>query len=453
MGLPIPILGADPFMTAEFYVKLYFPLFSSNKFKQKLNKLSKIYSFLKNLGPGLLFASMAIGTSHLVLSTKAGAQYGWIMIVPILLANLLKYPFFEFGIRYTNVTKKSLIEGYQNLGKRYLWLYAFITLISTFTILAALYIVTAGLFANLFKISDIPVHIIALGLFALISAVLIIGRYRLLENSLKLVVSVLFISLLITTVLVFYEGQVSPVPDFTAPPIFNEVGVLFLIGLIGWMPTAVEASGWVSLWSMEKLKSMDRPPTTKQALQEFNLGYFLTTALAVFFMVIGWKTLYGTQTELSGNAVVFADQVVTLFTAHIGNWSYVLIAVAAFATMFSTCMTAHDAITRVSLDVLDKLFDTHRFGQNKKAFTLGVLIMAVINWVVITLFSANMGNLVALATFVSFVFAPILGWMNHKTIISKEVPYISQPGKTLQILSYLGIFFLSAFALYYCWIM
>ena len=58
-------------------------------------------ALIKALGPGLLFASMAIGTSHLVLSTKAGAQYGWIMIVPTLLANLLKYPFFEFGVRYT----------------------------------------------------------------------------------------------------------------------------------------------------------------------------------------------------------------------------------------------------------------------------------------------------------------------------------------------------------------
>ena len=68
-------------------------------------------ALLKALGPGLLFASMAIGTSHLVLSTKAGAQYGWVMVIPIILANLLKYPFFEFGIRYTTVTEKSLIES------------------------------------------------------------------------------------------------------------------------------------------------------------------------------------------------------------------------------------------------------------------------------------------------------------------------------------------------------
>ena len=58
------------------------------------------------LGPGILFASMSIGTSHLVLSTKAGAQYGWVMALPIILANFFKYPFFEFGVRYTLAKQK-----------------------------------------------------------------------------------------------------------------------------------------------------------------------------------------------------------------------------------------------------------------------------------------------------------------------------------------------------------
>ncbi|MBT8182935.1 MAG: divalent metal cation transporter, partial [Eudoraea sp.] len=161
--------------------------------------MSKFKTLLKNLGPGLLFASMAIGTSHLVLSTKAGAQYGWVMVIPIILANILKYPFFEFGIRYTNVTNKTLIEGYLNRGRGYLWLYAFITLVTTFTILAALYVVTAGLFINLFNVQNISVASVALGLFVFISTLLIIGRYRFLETSLKFVISILFVALLVTT--------------------------------------------------------------------------------------------------------------------------------------------------------------------------------------------------------------------------------------------------------------
>ncbi len=413
--------------------------------------MSKIKTLIKNLGPGLLFASMAIGTSHLVLSTKAGAQYGWLMVIPIVLANIFKYPFFEFGVRYTNITGKTLIEGYLNRGKGYLWFYAFITLITTFTILAALYTVTAGLFINLFSISNVSISGVALGLFIFISGLLIVGRYKFLEISLKFVVSILFVALVVTTALVVFNGNVAPVEGFTPTPIFNEVGILFLIGLMGWMPTTVEASSWVSLWSIEKWKTSGRKPSLKESLQEFNVGYFLTAILAIFFLVIGWMTLYGTNTELSGNAVTFADQVVQLFTTHIGPWAYIFIAVSAFATMFSTCMTAHDAVARVSLDIIDLLNPKTKLTGKKGYFALGVTILAFINFLVIAAFSANMGQLVALATFVSFVVAPIIGYMNLKNVMSYEIPGEFRPKKGLQWLTYLGILFLGFFSVYYFW--
>ncbi|MDX1769591.1 MAG: divalent metal cation transporter, partial [Arenibacter troitsensis] len=207
--------------------------------------MASIQKLIKNLGPGLLFASTAIGTSHLVLSTKAGAQYGWLMAIPILLANIFKYPFFEFGVRYTIITNKTLIEGYLNRGKAYLIFYAIITLFSTFTILAALYVVTSGLLINLFQLTNAPISVVAGGLFILICALLIVGRYKFLEISLKYVISILFLALLVTTILVIANGKVTEVENFKTPNIFNEVGILFLIGLMGWMPTAVEASSWI----------------------------------------------------------------------------------------------------------------------------------------------------------------------------------------------------------------
>jgi len=413
--------------------------------------VSKLKIILRNLGPGLLFASMAIGTSHLVLSTKAGAQYGWIMVIPIILANILKYPFFEFGVRYTSVTNKTLIEGYLHRGKGYLWFYAGITLLTTFTILAALYTVTAGLFINLFNITNTSISIVALGLFLIISIILIFGKYKFLEISLKFVVSILFIALLITTVLVLIQGPVTHVPNFKPTPIFNEFGILFLIGLMGWMPTAVEASSWISLWSIEKWKNQDKP-SLKESLQEFNIGYGITTILAVFFMIIGWFTLYGTNIQLSNNAVSFADQVVLLFTNHIGSWAYIFIAISAFATMFSTCLTAHDALTRVSLDIVSLLNPKTKIFSTKLAFGIGVMLLTIINFIVIAAFSANMGKLVALATFVSFIVAPIVGYMNLKNVTSSDLDRSFWPGKKLKILTYAGILFLSCFSLYYFYI-
>lgn len=414
--------------------------------------VASIQKLIKNLGPGLLFASTAIGTSHLVLSTKAGAQYGWIMIFPIILANILKYPFFEFGVRYTNITNKTLIEGYLNRGKAYLIFYAIITLFSTFTILAALYVVTSGLLINLFQLTNTSVSVVAGGLFILICLLLIIGRYKFLEISLKYVISILFLALLVTTILVIANGIVPVAENFETQVIFNEVGILFLIGLMGWMPTAVEASGWISLWSIEKFKNSKQKPTLKEALQEFKFGYFTTAILAIFFMIIGWFTLYGTNTELSNSAVVFADQLVQLFTVNIGSWAYILIAIAAFATMFSTCITAHDALSRVSVDILSLLFPKKQVIKNK-GFTIGVLLLAVINFMVISIFSANMGILVALATFVSFVMAPIIGYMNLKNVMSREIPVNDRPNRNLQLLTYLGIIFLALFSIYYCWML
>ncbi len=413
--------------------------------------MSKTITFLKNLGPGLLFASMAIGTSHLVLSTKAGAQYGWIMIIPIILANVFKYPFFEFGVRYTHATNTSLIEGYLNRGKGYLWFYALINLITTFTILAALYTVTAGLLINLFKLSGVSIAMTALGLFIFITLLLIIGRYKFLENSLKIMVTILFVALVITTMLVVFKGQVASVENFEPVALFNDVGILFVISLMGWMPTTVEASSWISLWSIEKWKAKAGKPTLRQSLQDFNIGYIMTALLALFFLTIGVMTLYGTNTVLSGNAVTFADQVVSLFTVHIGPWAYIFIAISAFATMFSTCMTAHDAVARVSLDILHLLFPKKIPDVKKVFYALTVIVLALINFVVITAFSANMGQLVALATFVSFVVAPIIGYMNLLNVTSEDVPKADHPKKWLQVLTYAGIVFLSLFSLLYFW--
>ena len=44
----------------------------------------------RSLGPGLVWAGTAVGVSHLVQSTRAGAGYGFSLLLIVLLANLLK---------------------------------------------------------------------------------------------------------------------------------------------------------------------------------------------------------------------------------------------------------------------------------------------------------------------------------------------------------------------------
>ena len=148
---------------------------------------------LSKLGPGLLFAGAAIGVSHLVQSTRAGAEYGWGLIWALLLINLFKYPFFQYGPRYAQVTGESLLDGYYKLGKGYLLAYFFVNLASMFRIQSAVTVVTAGLASKLFGISEnIVVWCLLITLFC--SVLLIIGRYKLLDKFIKIIMISLAIS-------------------------------------------------------------------------------------------------------------------------------------------------------------------------------------------------------------------------------------------------------------------
>ena len=117
--------------------------------------LNKYKSLFKTLGPGVLFASTAIGVSHLVQSTRAGAEYGFTLIIFILMANIFKYPFFEFGTRYAYATKESLIEGYSRIGKWVLISYLMITILSMFTVIAAGGFVCSGLISHITGYTDL----------------------------------------------------------------------------------------------------------------------------------------------------------------------------------------------------------------------------------------------------------------------------------------------------------
>ena len=162
----------------------------------------------RKLGPGLLFAGAAIGVSHLVQSTRAGADYGWGLLWALLLVNLFKYPFFQFGPRYALATGESLLDGYFKMGKIYLWLYFFLNMATMFTIQTAVTIVTAGLASNLFGLSTNMIYW-SIGVTAVCYSTLLIGRYQFLDKVIKAIILTLTISSILAVTIAFFKGNTS----------------------------------------------------------------------------------------------------------------------------------------------------------------------------------------------------------------------------------------------------
>ena len=393
----------------------------------------------KTLGPGILFASTAIGVSHLVQSTRAGANYGFGLLIFIIIANLFKYPFFEFASRYSNATETSIIQGYKLLGKWVLWSYLIITLISMFFITSAVGAVTAGFLQNLFQTTSMGLwnHF---GLFLICGTILTLGRYSSLDSLIKIIGLILLLSTLVAFFLVLIKGSYS---DNLFPEInYVKSDILFIIALMGWMPTAVDLSSWNSLWTLERIKQTNFKPTLKQTIFEFNIGYISSAVLSICFLTLGAYLMYDTNNIFSDSSSIFANQVITLYTESIGSWSYLLISISGFSIMFGTCIAVLDGYARSAKECF-------RLILKKENMTLyyNIIVWLIVSGslAIIFLFGSSIKSLVDLATTISFMIAPFIAFANYKLVSESYIGGKNTPKLWLKSLALCGIVYLIGF--------
>tara|TARA_R110002126_G_scaffold1440_1_gene8259 strand:- start:7033 stop:8292 length:1260 start_codon:yes stop_codon:yes gene_type:complete len=409
---------------------------------------SSRFSTLKYaLGPGLIMAAAAVGVSHLVQSTRAGADYGFALIWAVILANIFKYPFLEYGPRYAISTQESLIEGYKKLGNWAFWTFVIFTIGTMFIVQAAVTIVTASLAAELTGITLTPLIWSAIVLLICI-LILVAGQYSALDGAIKVIMVVLTISTLIAIVVAFINTDISQKPP--SPSIWTVSGVSFLIALMGWMPIPIDGSVWHSLWSLERIKQTGKCPSLKDSLFDFRLGYIGAGILAVFFLVLGALVMFGSGEVFAPSGGAFAQQLVNIYTSSLGDWAYIIIIICAFTTMFSTTLTVTDAYPRVSRRIISNIKPEFK-DESKKNYRILIVIISLISLGVLYLAGSRFTFMVDLATTLSFLTAPVLAFINYRLVMSKHFPGEHRPPTWLRILSWAGILFLTGFALVYAY--
>jgi len=404
--------------------------------------ISQKLSWLKKLGPGLLFAGAAIGVSHLVQSTRAGADFGFGLVWALVLIHIVKYPFFQFGPRYATATGESLLDGYKRLGKGVLLTYFILNLATMFTIQAAVTIVTAGLAANLFGITTNPI-IWSVIITLICVTLLIIGKYKLLDNLMKIIIITLTLSTIIALIIATIHKDSTY--NFTQILPEGSIEVGFLIAFLGWMPAPLDVSIWQSLWAIEKQKDKTVKFNTKQAILDFNIGFIATLFLGICFVSLGAIVMFNSGETFSGSAVQFSQQLILLYTKNLGPEMYIFIAAAAFTTMFSTTITTLDASPRAMTKTFHLL--TNKSYKNMYWFWISFLAIGTI--AILLFFMSEMGVLIKIATILSFLTAPFFAIINYTLISGKHTPAKWRPSLQLKILSWFGILFLIGFSIWY----
>lgn len=407
-------------------------------------------SFWSHLGPGVLFAGAAIGTSHLVQSTRAGAVYGLGLLIFILLANLLKYPSFKFGPYYAAVTGRSLIEAYRSMGKPYVFLIA----LSQFTIhsiiIAATAITTAGIALAVTGI-EMNAKLLAVIFLFLSSLVIFFGGMRVLDALAKVFVFIITIATFVAAALAIPNIDWS-VSQFALPQIDFQT-FAFIIALTGLMPSGMDLSILHSLWSVEKARTTKVAPNVKEVMLDFNIGYIGTVILALCFLIMGAGVLNSQGILPANGAVPFAAQVIELYTTNLGAWSGTIVGIAAFGVMFTTLITILDGMPRIHTAAIISLKSASgrvEASISKTPILFFITALLAVGAALILLFMMkSFKEFIDFVTITAFIIGPIIALFNHIAVNSKDVPPDARPNSFLNAWSLLGILALFGFSIAY----
>lgn len=407
-------------------------------------------NLLAILGPGILYTAAAVGVSHLVYATRAGAVYGLAMIPFILFFCLLKYPALRFGNEFAAATGHSLVDSYIGFGRWTLWLFGLSQILNMVFIVAAIGLVTTALINAVLGYS--VRLLVNNGALLLISAVILVtGRYHILERLSKAIVALFTILILMATFSALFKLKLNNLNVGCVN--FNAATLLYVVAMAGYMPTPLDASVLQSLWARAKADDCSCEFSVSDARLDFNIGFITTVILAICFVLLGMVVMYSNGIPPEENSIGFANQVIRLFTELVGNWAYYPIGVAAITVMFSTLLTVMDGYPRViEALVTDLIPETGGKFMGRRFYDWIMLFLVLASLVVISVFMKSFQAFIDMTSVIAFLVGPFIAWLNHRSMFGNRIPAEIQPGPVIRIWSGTALLILTLVSILYIYL-
>jgi len=403
---------------------------------------------IASLGPGLLYAAVAVGVSHLVQATRAGADFGLGMVLVVIFACLMKYPGLRFGGEYAAATGKNLVVNYRERGSLVFGLFAVSQLFSMVFIIAAVSLFTSGLLQVALGFQTGPVMSVFI-LLVLVAILLMTGHYKVLEKVIK---GIVFGFTLLTTVcMLLVISRLDLSLSAFALPAFDVPTVLFIVALVGFMPSPTDASILQSLWTVARAESEGRRATKEESRFDFNVGYITSCILAIFFLFLGTAVLFESGVAMPADNAGFARRLLEVYTSIIGDWSYYVMAITALCVMLSTALTVTDGMTRMALAIGGESFPGPHWYTDR-FYNIVLIVLSLAALLVIWLLLQSFATFMDMTSVIVFIIGPFLALLNHLAIFSDEIPREKQPSQLIRIwsiVSIVSLFLLMAVYAYY----
>ena len=327
---------------------------------------------LRNIGPGVIVSGSVVGSGELLVTTRMGAEVGFVFLWGVILACLVKYAIqLELG-RQCILRNSSTIDILDQVpGQRFRgvsWI-AWLCVAGYFSVTVAVIGIlgsVAGLMVTILPF--VSEHIWAVVVFLVMSLLLWRGLYDDLETMVTILVS-MFSLVVIGSVLALQgtsyaiDGEQIASGFRFAMPSEGAFVALALMGSVG--ATAVELFMY-PYWIVEKGYPHFVGP--KEDSDEWRARYRgwmrvlmtdagvctgIALAITCAYYLLGASVLNQLQVLPEGMKVV--EQVSLIFTETIGGWAYYIFMFGGFCTLFSTLLVFAASSGRIGADFLQKI--------------------------------------------------------------------------------------------------
>jgi len=409
--------------------------------------VARLRATLANLGPGMIVAATAIGSSHIVLAPVAGARFGYALIWLVLFSHFFKYPAFEFAARYAVGTRTSLIRGYQRVPGPRNWaliLFLGVTVLQGLTILSGVLSVAASILVVSFGVLPFPAWMILIG--CAVIAIHRAGKYPALQAGSKLMLAVLVAGTLLA--FVFAPPRVSELSRMFVPSL-PPGSILLVASILGLMPTGINVSIWHSLWAVEHLPRWEAAGGTqrdvlRRSAFDLGIGYWMSAVLAMVFMSLGASLLM--PRGLVPNGIDVAVTLSNIYTELFGAWMFPVFMLTVFFAMFSTVYAVMDGFPRAFSTILKTLLPEngflHRASNPSYWMFLGVIFTFAVS---VNTLIPNPVLMVQMVGILSLGIAPILYALNYYCA-TRLTPEALRPRLAMRVWALLGMAFMTGAA-------
>ena len=378
------------------------------------------------MGPGVIFAAMAIGSGELILTTRSGALYGYALAWVAVVTLIFKAALTAGLARLTVATGDDIFASFAALPKTRFWANGLVLGIFALETVGYGGIALAAGTAINGLLPDVPMKIGATAIVFASPLILASGSYGLFEKVMfvlvvALVAGVVYCAFSVTVpTREMIDGFMPSIPDGSSETI---------MGLMGWVGAGLSTLLYSS-WVKEKIgggrDQEDYRTWLATVRLDYCLAYVLIFLISLCFLVLGATTLRGQNPEREQTMAVLSQMLSGI------PYGRPIFLVTALFTLFSTILAGLDGRGRAFASILSS--STARFGSRLTIYrtAMGLLL-------VLMTFAIVFGKPVQLIRFVSAVVAVTFGLVGFMLLyVDHHLPKYARGSIAWQIVIVLG---------------